>query len=126
MTEVETFTAYAAAFEVAYQTDDWGDVRNFFATDAVYEVTGGPPFGGMWEGRNQIVEHLVEAVTNFDRTYDERILEAISGPELRNGVVHMGWAVTYRSVGKPDLRVEGVEEAWITNGKITKLKDTMP
>jgi hypothetical protein len=126
MKDIETFGAYAAAFEVAYVTDDWKPVRNFFAEDAVYEVEAGPPFGGSWKGRDAIVDHLIESVNGFDRTWDERLLEPLAGPEIRDGAVWIHWAVTYRKKGADDLRVEGTEQAWIEAGKIVRLKDAMP
>ena len=48
--DVEVFLAYAAAFEVAYATDEWTKVRECFADDAVYEVEGGPPFARQEDG----------------------------------------------------------------------------
>lgn len=126
MNDIEVFGRYAAAFEAAYVSDDWKAVRAAFADDAVYEVEGGPPFGGEWKGADAIVAHLVESVNGFDRTYDERLLEALSGPELRDGAVFIAWAVTYRKQGQPDLRVQGEERAWIKDDKIVRLRDSMP
>ena len=126
MSDIEVFAAYAAAFEAAYATDDWSTVRSCFAADAVYEVVGAGPFAGTWRGRDAIVDHLIESVNAFDRTYDARILESLEGPELRNGAVHIHWGVTYKKKGQPDLRVEGDEDAWIDKGEIKRLKDTMP
>lgn len=126
MTDIEVFAAYAAAFETAYATDEWDTVENCFADDAVYEVVGSGPFAGTWRGREEIVEHLIESVNTFDRTYDARILESLSGPEMKDGAVHIHWRVTYRKQGQPDLCVEGEEDAWIRDGKIERLKDTMP
>ena len=126
MNDIETFSRYAAAFEVAYLNDDWKTVRECFADDAVYDVQAGPPFGGSWKGRDAIVEHLVESVNAFDRTYDDRLLEALAGPEMRDGAVYIRWAVTYRKKDTPDLRVEGEERAWIKDGKIVRLEDSMP
>ena len=126
MNDIQAFSNYAAAFEVAYVNDDWKPVLECFAEDAVYEVVGGPPFGGTWHGRAAIVDHLIDSVNSFDRTYDERVLEPLAGPEMRDGAVYIGWAVTYRKKGADVLRVEGVEEAWLKDGKIIRLKDTMP
>ena len=126
MNDIEVFMAYVTAFEVAYATDNWSRVRDCFRADAVYEVDGGPPFGGTWRGRDAIVDHFIESVNGFDRTYDERSLEGLAGPHLRDGAVYIRWAATYRKAGQPDLRIEGEEEAWIADGKIARLKDTMP
>jgi ketosteroid isomerase-like protein len=126
MNDIEVFLNYASAFEVALATDDWSAVRDCFCEDAVYEVEGGPPLGGIWHGRDEIVDHLIDSVNSFDRTYDERLVEGSSIPEMRDGAVHIEWAVTYRKAGEPDLRVEGEEDAWIRDGKIARLKDSMP
>ncbi|HEY2776146.1 MAG TPA: nuclear transport factor 2 family protein [Candidatus Binatia bacterium] len=126
MNDIEAFARYAAAFEAAFVSDDWKPVRESFSDDAVYEVAAGPPFGGTWSGRDQIVDHLIESVNSFDRLYDERLLEPLSGPEIRDGAVFVAWAVTYRKKGEPDLRVTGEERAWIRDGKIVRLEDSMP
>lgn len=126
MTDIDVFIRYAAAFEVAYATDDWSTVRDCFAEDAVYEVEGGPPFGGAWQGRDAIVDHMIESVNSFDRTYDERDLSVLSPPEMNDGAVLVRWGGVYRKKGQPDVRVEGQELAWIRDGKIARLKDIMP
>ena len=126
MTDLDVFVAYATAFEVAYATDDWSAVRGFFAGDAVYDVEAGPPFGGQWRGRDAIVDHLIESVNAFDRTYDERALEVLSAPSVKDGAVRMRWGGVYRKAGQADLRVEGEEYAWIRDGKIARLKDLIP
>jgi hypothetical protein len=123
--DVEVFLAYAAAFEVAYATDNWRTVRSSFADDAVYEVEGPPPFAGKWEGADAIVHHLIQSVNGFDRQYDERALEILEGPEVKDGAVHIRWGGVYRKKGQPELRSEGEELAWIKDGKIARLKDIM-
>jgi hypothetical protein len=126
MNDIQVFAEYAAAFEAAYVTDRWDKVRSCFTEDATYDVEAGAPFGGSWHGRDEIVDHLVESVNAFDRTYDERLLEPLEGPDIRDGAVFIRWAVTYKKKGAPDVRVEGVEEAWIRDGKIARLRDRMP
>ncbi|HYB99765.1 MAG TPA: nuclear transport factor 2 family protein [Candidatus Limnocylindrales bacterium] len=126
MDDIASYANYAAAFERAYASDNWDEVREYFAEEAVYEVNGGAPFGGVWKGRDVIVNHLMESVNQFDRTYDKRELSVLSGPEMRNGGVHVGWTATYKREGKPDLVVVGEEEAWFRDGKIIHLRDTMP
>ena len=42
---IPRFGAYAAAFEKAFENDDWSVVEPFFHEDAVYEVALPPPFG---------------------------------------------------------------------------------
>ena len=45
---------------------------------------------------------------------------------MKDGAVHIRWGGVYRKTGKPDLRIEGQELAWIRDGKIARLKDMMP
>ena len=45
MDMTQRFLGYAAAFEVAYATDDWSHLDPFFTADAVYETLAEPPFG---------------------------------------------------------------------------------
>ena len=124
-TDIATFLRYADAFERAYASDNWEEVREFFAEEAVYEVEGGGPMAGIWKGRDLIVAHLMESVNQFDRTYDSRALSVTSGPEMRNGGVHVGWRAAYTKAGRPDVVVDGEEEAWFRDGKIIRLKDRM-
>ena len=123
--DVEVFLHYAAAFETAYATDQWQAVRECFAEDATYEVEGAPPFAGKWTGRDAVVDHLIESVNGFDRTYDERVLEIMEGPEIRDGAVYIRWGGVYKKKGQDDLRAEGTEYAWIEDGKVQRLKDVM-
>ena len=46
MQAANLFAAYAAAFEWAYEDDDWTRLEAFFDPDATYVVSGGPPLGG--------------------------------------------------------------------------------
>src|SRR5688572_19035996 len=101
--DIEVFLRYAAAFEEAYATDQWDKVREFFAEDAVYEVEAPPPLGGKWTTRDGIVDHLIESVNTFDRTYDERVLGLTEGPEMKDGAVWVRWSGVYKKKGQPDL-----------------------
>jgi hypothetical protein len=53
------FARYAAAFEKAFENDDWKVVEPFFTEDAVYE-TGFSPMGGVFEGREATVARMVD------------------------------------------------------------------
>jgi hypothetical protein len=123
--DIEAFLHYAAAFETAYITDQWQPVRECFAEDATYEVEGGPPFAGKWTGRDAVVDHLIESVNGFDRTYDARELQILDGPEMRDDAVYVRWGGVYKKAGQDDVRAEGTEYAWIENGKVKRLKDVM-
>jgi hypothetical protein len=124
MDPITAFVNYAAAFEVAFETDDWTGVEACFTEDVVYETFGGPPFGGLREGRRAVVDHLKRSVEEFDRLFDVREPpELLAGPELRDGAVWIRWRVTYRIAGAPPLAVEGEESAVLEGDRINRLED---
>ena len=55
MNPIQRFIEFAAAFEKTYVDDDWSRLESFLTEDAVYEVTGGPPLGGRFEGRDAVL-----------------------------------------------------------------------
>ena len=126
MDAIKRFPEYAAAFENVYKDDDWSLLEPYFTEDAVYEITGGPPFEGRHEGRDAVFAGLEQAVNSFDRRFDSRELDVIEGPELREGAVWLRWRVTYRVEGAPDLTVEGEERAVFEGDRIKLLADRFP
>ena len=126
MSDVGRFMAYAAAFEQAYTSDDWSVVEPFFTEDAVYETLADPPFAGRYEGRPAILAYFKNVLDGFDRRFDERRLDLLGGPEMRDGAVWIRWAVTYRVAGAPDLRFEGEERAHFDGERIRRLEDRIP
>ncbi len=126
MSNKERFQAYAMAFEKAFESDDWTIVAPYFAEDAVYEVPGGPPFGGKHEGKAAILAAFKQALDGFDRRFDSRELELLEGPTTENGSVWLRWCATYRAGGLPNLRIEGEETADFENGCIKRLEDHIP
>jgi len=73
------FIEYAIAFEQTFSDDNWERLEPFFAEDAIYTVTGGPPFGGRFDGREQLLEQLRSSVNDFDRKFEVRRVER-AGP----------------------------------------------
>ena len=86
MSNLLRFTAYAAAFEKSYESDDWSGVRPFFTEGAVY-LTGIE--GGRVEGRDSILDYFREDLAGFDRRFDTRELVFLAGPveEKSPGVI---------------------------------------
>ena len=123
---VKRFGEYAAAFERAYQSDDWAQLEPFFTEDAVYEIEGGPPFGGRAAGRSALISHLEKSVNAFDRRFPKRSLQLLEGPTLRDGRVWMRWRVTYSGPGLPELVLDGEESAAFDGDRIQRLEDRFP
>ena len=122
---VKRFIEYAAAFEQAFADDDWARLEPYFATDAIYAVTGGAPLGGRWEGRKQVLERLRESVNELDRKFDERRVEPVGTPKIGANSFEMSWRGTYRKAGCPDLVFEGTERATFEEDRILLLEDTI-
>jgi hypothetical protein len=122
----QRFGEYAAAFERVYQSDEWSELEPFFTEDAVYEVHGGPPFGGKFEGRAAVLEHLERSVNAFDRRFPVRKLQLLEGPTLRQGRVWLRWRVTYAGPGLPELVLDGEEAALFEGDRIRRLEDRFP
>lgn len=123
MEPARRFLEYAIAFEAAVADDDWGRLAAYFASDAVYSVTGAAPLGGRWEGRRQVLEHLRESVDELDRRFDERRVEPIGAPKTGVASFEMRWRGTYKKTGCPDLVFEGVERATFEGDRIVLLED---
>ena len=105
MNKIDRYLAYAAAFEVAFDSDDWSAVKPFFTDDAVYETFGGPPFAGRWEGRDAVLAYFKEVLDGFDRRFStKRTVEAVEGPLERDGGVWVRLREIFPLTGAPDLR----------------------
>lgn len=126
MNLIQRFGEYAAAFERVYQSDDWSQLEPFFTETAVYEVLGGPPFGGRVEGRDALIAHLHRSVDAFDRRFPSRRLELLEGPTLRGERVWMRWRVSYSGPGLPELVLDGEESASFEGDRIARLEDRFP
>jgi len=123
---IQRFGDYAAAFERAYQSDDWSQLEPYFTEDAVYEVKGGPPFGGRVEGRSALIAHLHRSVDAFDRRFPSRRLELLDGPSLRGQRVWIRWRASYSGPGIPELVLDGEENASFEGDRIALLEDVFP
>jgi len=117
------FAEYAAAFEETFADDDWDRLEPYFTEDAVYAVGGGPPFGGRWQGRTQLIQQLRDSVNEVDRTFDDRRLELLGAPAIGDNSCEVRWRATYTKAGCPDVVVVGTELATFEGDRIRLLKD---
>ena len=109
MNPIQRFIEFAAGFEKTFADDDWSRLEAFLTEDAVYEVTGGPPLGGRWEGRDAVLAQLKASVDALDRRFDERRTELLGAPIAEGETVTFDWRGTYTLEGKPDLVFGGTE-----------------
>jgi hypothetical protein len=124
MTDVlARYLAYAAAFEEAFRSDDWSCVAPYFTEDAVYRVSGGPPIGGTWSGRDAVLAHFRDIVNLIDRRLDKRIQSAIAPPRVEGNVLEVQWRGIYGVAGAPDTEIRGIERAVFEGERIKLLED---
>ena len=123
MSLVQRFNDYAAAFEKTVETNELSHIEPFLTEDAVYQTTGGPPFEGLQEGHEAVFASLLASLDSFDRMFATRELEALAGPEERDGAVWMHWRGRYTKPGLPDLVIEGEETASFEGDRICRLED---
>jgi hypothetical protein len=123
MVHIKRFAAYAAAFERAYDSDDWSEVEGYFAVDAVYEV--GLAMLGMerCEGRAAIVGWFKTVLDGFDRRFDSRTLTLLDGPREEGDEVRIEGTATYTAAGVPDLVLELAETVRFDGDEIVYLED---
>jgi hypothetical protein len=123
MSHIRHFAAYAAAFEKAYESDDWSEVESYFAADAVYEV-GLPILGAeRCEGRAAIVAWFKDVLDRFDRRFATRTLDLLEGPKEDGDEVWIKGTATYTAEGVPNLVLSLAETIRFDGDKIVYLED---
>ena len=120
---IERYAAYAAAFEEAYESDNWSVLEPYFTEEAVYDFIAAPPLGGRHEGRATVLNDFKDAVNGFDRLFKSRKVDLLEGPVEKDGDVWVRWAATYELEGAPDLRMEGEDRASFAGDRIRLLED---
>ena len=68
MSNRDQFNAYADAFELSYEDDNWQRLAPYFTEDAVYKHGTGPDA----EGRDAVLAYFQDAVNASDRRFDTR------------------------------------------------------
>jgi hypothetical protein len=123
LSRIPLFAAYAAAFEKAYENDDWSVVEPFFTESAVYDVSLGAPFGGRFEGRDAILAYFKRILDQFDRRFETREIALIEGPREDGDSVWIRGSARYRAAGVPELFFELEETAHFDDQRIRLLED---
>jgi hypothetical protein len=124
MSLIPKFAEYAAAFEKAFESDDWSVVEPFFDEEAVYEI-GAPLLGATrCEDRKAILAWFPDVLDRFDRLFDRRELTLLDGPKEENGEVWIRGSATYRKEGLPDFVLVLEETVRFKDGRIIHLEDT--
>jgi len=123
MSNIPRFAAYAAAFEKAFESDDWTELEAFFDEEAVYEV--GLPILGTerCEGRAAILAWFPDVLDRFDRRFASRELELLDGPNETDGEVSIRGSATYRAEGVPNFVLVLEEFVRFDGEKIVHLED---
>lgn len=123
MSQIARFAAYAAAFERAYESDDWSEVGSYFADDAIYEI-GLPILGAeRCEGRSAIVAWFKDILDRFDRRFETRELTLLEGPRQDGDEVWIRGAATYTARGVPGLVLTLAETIRFDGDEIVHLAD---
>jgi hypothetical protein len=123
LSHIAHFAAYAAAFEKAFESDDWSVVEPFFTEDAVYETQLEPPLGGRFEGRPVVLAYMKDVLDAFDRRFESREIAALEGPTEEGDRVRIRGTATYRAAGVPTLVLELEETAHFEGERIRLLED---
>jgi hypothetical protein len=123
MSNVKRFADYAAAFERAFETDDWSEVESYFSEAAVYEV-GLPILGAeRREGRAAIVAWFKEVLDRFDRRFESRTLTLLEGPREEGSAIWIAGTAIYTAQGVPDLVLRLTETIRFDGEQIVHLED---
>lgn len=123
MSKIARFAAYAAAFEKAYENDDWSLLEPYFSEDAVYDAALDPPIGARLEGRDAILAYFEDIVNRFDRRFESRELALLEGPKEDGDSVWIRGSATYRAAGVPPFVLELEETATFDGDRIRLLED---
>jgi ketosteroid isomerase-like protein len=101
------------------------DIRPFFAEDAAYEVTGTPPLGGRFEGREAIVDSFERRLTGLGPGMEGEDVERVKfatadGSRAIAEIYERSWLPE-----SPDdvLEVRTCSVAIVEDGVITRLID---
>ncbi|MGH7288655.1 MAG: hypothetical protein ACREI8_11625 [Myxococcota bacterium] len=117
---MQAFHTYATAFEVGFASRDWkATVGPRMTADVVWSVAGAPPpFGGVWQGHDDVLGAILYSTDHFDRRFDAREPRIVDGPTEIPGGIHLRWVVTYRRAGLPPFELQGEEWDLFRDGKL--------
>ena len=116
----DRFLAYANAFEVAFDSNDWSGLEQFFTHDASYDNG----MGDVANDRAAVLAMLESAVDGFDRLMETRVVD-LSPPTTDGDTVITHWTAHYSKAGVPDLQFGGTESAQFEGDRIARLWDEL-
>lgn len=105
MSLTDRFHLFAADFEACVADDKWDRLNKHFVENATYWNVGGPD--PKIRGRSAIINYLKNDVSNNDRRFDSRTLQALSKEKVVGNKLSRLWRCTYTLAGAPDLVLEG-------------------
>jgi hypothetical protein len=114
----DRFLAYADAFELSYEDNDWSRLAQYFTEHASYDSGDDTPASG----RDAVLAKLEGAVDGMDRKMDSRKVE-FQPPTTRGDTVVVEWTASYTRAGVPDLAINGTEYARFEGDRIAELRD---
>ena len=122
---VQSFIAYAAAFEEAFAANDWHLVEPYLTPDAVSVVEDvPPPIGGRFAGRDAVLAAFKDSCASFDRRFDTREPKIVEGPlRLGDDGVYFTYVVTYRRTGLPPVELHGEEWDYFRDGQLVRHRE---
>lgn len=127
MSSIPRFIEYAAAFEKAFESDDWSLIEPFFSEDAVYDVGLGPPFtpdtGSEIRGRDAVLAFFKQVLDAFDRRFETRRVTLLEGPRDDGDSVWVLGRASYTHPEVPDLEFDLEETATFDGDRICRLED---
>jgi SnoaL-like domain len=123
MSTLSQFLAYAAAFEKAFESDDWSLIEPFFTKDAVYQVGLPGTFGGLIAGRPAILDYFKRVLDAFDRRFATRAIALLDGPRVEGDSLRVRGRVDYTTPAAPDLSFELEEIVTYEGDLICRLED---
>lgn len=116
----DSFLAYVDAFEITYKDNDWPRLEQFFTEGATYDSG----LGDAAVGRAAVMSKLENAVDEFDRLMDTRVLD-FTPPVVEGDTVSIHWTAYYSKAGVPNLQFGGTEYAQFDGGRISHLRDEL-
>ncbi|MEO1243460.1 MAG: nuclear transport factor 2 family protein [Pseudomonadota bacterium] len=111
---IETWTKWIAAFDQAFETDDWTEAQSLLTDDVVY-IVAGTPFACDLRGLEQVIEGFRKSLANFDRKFDSRSWEAVDVKVWADHAVTGLAKGNYTLTGKPEITF-AARSAWFFRG----------
>ena len=116
----DRFLAYANAFEITFEDNDWSRLEQYFTEGAIYHSGLGEDAHGL----AAVMVKLEGAVDGFDRLMDTRVVD-FTPPITEGDTVRTHWTARYSKSGVPDVQFGGTEYAQFEGDRIFHLRDEL-